>query len=65
MHPIVLISKDEAEAKNIKKIALFLVNGEIEENEIPSLTYGIGEGKVLEIRTPIEPAPNNDNGGGE
>ena len=65
MHPIVLISKDEADAKNIKKIALFLVNGEIEENEIPSLTYGIGEGKVLEIRTPMEPAPNNDNGGGE
>ena len=65
MHQIVLISKDEAEAKNIKKIALFLVNGEIEENEIPSLTYGIGEGKVLEIRTPMEPAPNNDNGGGE
>ena len=65
MHPIVLISKDEAETKNIKKIALFLVNGEIEENEIPSLTYGIGEGKVLEIRTPMEPAPNNDNGGGE
>ncbi len=65
MHQIVLIDKENADAKNIKKIALFLVNGEINENEIPSLTYGIGEGKVLEIRTPMEPAPNNDNGGGE
>lgn len=50
MHEIVLIGKDEAREKNIKKIALFLVNGEIEENTIPELTYGIGEGRIMEIR---------------
>lgn len=54
MHEIVLIGKDEAREKNIKKIALFLVNGEIEKDSIPSLTYGIGEGRVMYI-----------NGGGE
>lgn len=50
MHEIVLISKDEVQEKGIKKVALFLVNGEIDSNNIPELTYGIGEGKVLEIR---------------
>ena len=50
MHEMVLISKDEAQEKGIKKIALFIVNGEVEENNIPALTYGVGEGKVLEIR---------------
>ena len=50
MHDIVLISKAEAQEKGIKKIALFLVNGEIEENSIPELTYGIGEGRIMEIR---------------
>ena len=50
MHDIVLIGKDEVQEKNIKKIALFLVNGEMEEDDIPSLTYGIGEGLILEIR---------------
>ena len=58
MHPIVLIGKDEAEEKNVEKIALFLINGEIEENEIPSLTYGTGEGKIVQIR-------HEDNGGND
>lgn len=50
MHDIVLISKDEVEEKGINKIGIFLVNGEIEKDEIPELTYGIGEGRIMEIR---------------
>ncbi len=50
MHDLVLISKDEVRDLGIKKIGLFLVNGEIEKGSIPELTYGIGEGKILEIR---------------
>ena len=50
MHDLVLIGKEEAKEKDIVKIALFLVNGEIEEDSIPKLTYGIGEGRVMEIR---------------
>ena len=50
MHDLVLIGKEEAKEKGIVKIALFLVNGEIEEDSIPKLTYGIGEGRVMEIR---------------
>ena len=50
MHNLVLISKDEAEEKDIKKIALFLVNGKIEDDDIPELTYGLGEGRIMEIR---------------
>ena len=49
MHDIVLIGKDEAKEKGIVKIALFLVNGEIEEDSIPALTYGVGEGRVMQI----------------
>ena len=54
MHNIVIISKDKVQEKNIKKIGIFLVNGEIEEDNIPSLTYGMGQGKIMMI-----------NGGGE
>ena len=50
MHEIILISKADVQEKGIKKVALFLVNGEIDTDNIPELTYGIGEGKVLEIR---------------
>lgn len=50
MHNLVLISKDEVEENHIKKIALFLVNGEIEDDDIPELTYGLGEGRIMEIR---------------
>lgn len=50
MHDLVLIGKDEAKNKGIVKIALFLVNGEVKENNIPALTYGTGEGKIMEIR---------------
>ena len=50
MHDLVLIGKEEAKEKGIVKIALFLVNGVIEEDSIPKLTYGIGEGRVMEIR---------------
>ena len=60
MHEIVLISKDEAEENNIKKVALFLVNGEVKEDEVPSLTYGIGEGKVLQIHE-----EHHDDGGND
>lgn len=56
MHELVLIKKSEAQEKSINKIALFLVNGEIKEDDIPSLTYGTGEGRIIELR---------DNGGGE
>lgn len=50
MHDMILISKAEAEEKGIKKITLFLVNGEVDEENIPELTFGTGEGVVLEIR---------------
>ena len=50
MHDIVLISKADVEEKGIAKIGIFLVNGEIEKDEIPELTYGIGEGRIMEIR---------------
>ena len=50
MHDIVLISKEDVEEKGISKIGIFLVNGEIEKDEIPALTYGIGEGRIMEIR---------------
>ena len=49
MHDIVFISKDEVEEKNIKKIGLFLVNGEIDPDNMPALTYGIGKGRIMEI----------------
>ena len=49
MHQIVLIDTNDAKDLNVRKIALFLINGEIEENAIPSLTYGIGEGRVFQI----------------
>ena len=49
MHDIVFISKDEAKEKGIKKIGLFLVNGEIDPNNMPALTYGIGKGRLMEI----------------
>ena len=49
MHDLVLIGKNEAQEKGIEKIALFLVNGDIEEDSIPSLTYGVGEGRVMYI----------------
>ena len=50
MHELVLIGKEEAKDKGIVKIALFLVNGEVEEDDIPELTFGTGEGVVLEVR---------------
>ena len=50
MHDIVLIRKEDVEEKGIAKIGIFLVNGEIEKDEIPELTYGIGEGRIMEIR---------------
>ena len=50
MHDLVLISKAEARELGIVKIALFLVNGEVEEEDIPALTFGTGEGKVMYIR---------------
>jgi hypothetical protein len=50
MYDLVLISKEEASEKGIAKIGIFLVNGEIEKDEIPALTYGIGEGRIMEIR---------------
>ena len=50
MHDMILISKDEAQEKGIRKITLFLVNGEVDEADIPELTFGTGEGVVLEIR---------------
>lgn len=49
MHNVVIISKAEVEEKNIKKIGLFLVNGKPEENSIPALTYGMGQGRIMEI----------------
>ncbi len=49
MHDIVFISKQEVEEKEIKKIGLFLVNGEIDPNNMPALTYGIGKGRIMEI----------------
>ena len=62
-HSVVLISKDEAQEKGIKKIALFLVNDEVTDEDIPKLDFGTGEGVVLEIRDDND-APQ-DNGGGE
>ena len=50
MHDIVLIGKEEAKEKGIVKIGLFLLNGELEEDTIPPLTYGVGEGRIMEIR---------------
>lgn len=50
MHDIVFISKAEVEEKGIKKIGLFLVNGEIDPTNMPALTYGIGKGRLMEIR---------------
>ena len=50
MHEIVLISKEEASDMHIKKIALFLINGELDNGNIPELTYGLGEGKIFELR---------------
>ena len=49
MHPLLLIRKDEAENKGIEKIGIFLVNGEVEKDSIPSLTYGVGEGRIMQI----------------
>ena len=49
MHDLVLIGKDEAREKGIRKIGIFLVNGEIEKDSIPALTYGVGEGRIMEI----------------
>ena len=49
MHDMVFISKAEAKEKGVKKIALFLVNGEVEKENIPELTYGVGEGRIMEI----------------
>ena len=64
MHNLVLIGKDEAEEKGIKKIAMFLVNGEIEETDIPELTFGTGKGVIMEIRGNNPEPPQNNNGGG-
>lgn len=61
MHDIVLIPKDEAIAQGIKKIGLFLVNGETTSTDIPALTYGMGQGRIMEIFEDN----NNEQGGGE
>lgn len=50
MHEIILISKEEVNDMHIKKVALFLINGELGDGNIPELTYGLGEGKTFEIR---------------
>ena len=47
MHNIVLMNTDDVRDLNVEKVTLFLINGEIEENAIPSLTYGVGEGRVF------------------
>ena len=49
MHDIVIVSKKDVEDLGIKKIGLFLVNGEIDPNNMPALTYGIGKGRLMEI----------------
>ena len=61
MHDIVLIPKDEAIAQGIKKIGLFLVNGETTSTDIPALTYGMGQGRIMEIFEEHD----NEQGGGE
>ena len=63
MHNIILISKDEAEQLGVNKVTMFLVNGEIDENDIPALTFGTGQGVVMRI-SGNDPGPQNNNGGG-
>ncbi len=67
MHDIVLIPKDEAQAQGIKKIGLFLVNGETTSTDVPALTYGLGQGRIMEIfeENNNEPEEPNEQGGGE
>ena len=62
MHDIVLIPKDEAQAQGIKKIGLFLVNGETTSTDVPALTYGLGQGRIMEIFEENNP---EEQGGGE
>ena len=62
MHDMVLISKDEVQEKGITKITLFLVNGEVEEDNIPELTFGTGEGIVLQIRQEHHNQQNQEGG---
>lgn len=50
MHYIVLMDTEEARDLNVQRVAIFLINGEIEENAIPSLTYGTNEGRVFQLR---------------
>ena len=59
MHTIILIGKDEAQEKGITKIALFIVNGDVDEENIPALTFGTGYGVVMNV-----PGSNNNNNGG-
>ena len=60
MHDIVLVSKEEVQQKGIKKIGLFLVNGETTSTDVPALTYGMGQGRLMEIFE-----EHNAPGGGE
>lgn len=49
MHDIVIVSKKDVIDLGIKKIGLFLVNGKIDPDNMPALTYGIGKGRLMEI----------------
>ena len=48
---LILASKQEIEENNVTRIALFLTNGDIKDDEanFPELKYGVGEGKIYEI----------------
>ena len=50
-YQLILASKQEILDNNITRIALFLTNGELKDDdaEFPELTYGVGEGKIFEI----------------
>ena len=57
MHYIVLMDTEEAKDLNVRRVAIFLINGKIEEDAIPSLTYGVGEGRIFQFHY------ENQNGG--
>ena len=50
-YTLIIASKEEVETNNITKIALFLTNGELKDDEanFPELKYGVGEGKIYEV----------------
>ena len=50
-YTLIIASKQEIEDNNITRIALFLTNGEIKDDEanFPELKYGVGEGKIYDV----------------